>query len=67
MLKLIRGKGLLNALLEPKNGFEAWMLFEIEREWFIMQTNSSSYNCLAPPLIITKEQLMNVSDHQNSL
>jgi ornithine--oxo-acid transaminase len=59
MLKLIRGKGLLNAIvIEPKNGFEAWdVCMRLKEKGLLCKPTHRHIIRLAPPLIITKEQL----------
>ncbi len=59
MLKLIRGKGLLNAIvIEPKNGFEAWdVCLRLKEKGLLCKPTHRHIIRLAPPLIITKEQL----------
>ncbi len=59
LLKLVRGKGLLNAIIiEPHNGNEAWdvCLAMAERGVLAKPTHRHIIR-LAPPLCITKEQL----------
>ena len=59
MLKLIRGKGLLNAIvIEPKDGFEAWdVCLRLKEKGLLCKPTHRHIIRLAPPLIITKEQL----------
>ena len=59
MLKLIRGKGLLNAIvIESKNGFEAWdVCLRLKEKGLLCKPTHRHIIRLAPPLIITKEQL----------
>ncbi|MEN6444593.1 MAG: ornithine--oxo-acid transaminase [Candidatus Cloacimonas sp.] len=59
MLKLIRGKGLLNAIvIEPKNGYEAWdVCLKLKEKGLLCKPTHRHIIRLAPPLVITKEQL----------
>ena len=59
MLKLVRGKGLLNAIIiEPRNGFEAWdVCLKLKDKGLLCKPTHRHIIRLAPPLIITKEQL----------
>jgi len=60
MLKLVRGRGLLNAIIvEPKDGIEAWdvCLMLMEKGLLCKPTHRHIIR-LAPPLVITKEQLI---------
>ena len=59
MLKLVRGKGLLNAIvIEPMNGFEAWdVCLKLKDKGLLCKPTHRHIIRLAPPLIITKEQL----------
>jgi len=63
MLKLVRGKGLLNAIVvEPKNGIEAWDLcIKLKEKGIICKPTHRYIIRLAPPLVITKEQLLEAS------
>ncbi len=64
MLKLVRGKGLLNAIVvEPKNGYEAWdVCLKLKEEGILCKPTHRHIIRLAPPLVITKEQLLEVAD-----
>lgn len=59
MLKLVRGKGLLNAIIvEPKNGIEAWdVCLMLKEKGLLCKPTHRHIIRLAPPLVITKEQL----------
>jgi len=59
MLKLVRGKGLLNAIVvEPKNGFEAWdVCLKLKEKGILCKPTHRHIIRLAPPLVITQEQL----------
>jgi len=55
----VRGKGLLNAIvIEPMNGFEAWdVCLKLKDKGLLCKPTHRHIIRLAPPLIITKEQL----------
>lgn len=59
MLKLVRGKGLLNAIVvEPKDGIEAWdVCLMLKEKGILCKPTHRHIIRLAPPLVITKEQL----------
>ncbi len=59
MLKLVRGRGLLNAIVvEPKDGFEAWdVCLKLKEKGLLCKPTHRHIIRLAPPLVITKEQL----------
>lgn len=59
MMKIVRGKGLLNAIVvEPKDGVEAWDICLMLKEKGLLCKPTHRYIIrLAPPLVITKEQL----------
>jgi len=59
MLKLVRGRGLLNAIVvEPKDGVEAWDVCVMLKEKGILCKPTHRHIIrLAPPLVITEEQL----------
>jgi ornithine--oxo-acid transaminase len=59
MLKLIRGKGLLNAIVvEPKDGMEAWDVCLMLREKGLLCKPTHRHIIrLAPPLVISEEEL----------
>jgi len=60
MIKLVRGKGLLNAvIIEPKNGKEAWdVCVEMAKNGVLAKPTHGDIIRFAPPLVITEEQLM---------
>lgn len=62
MIKLVRGKGLLNAILvEPRNGYEAWDICVMLKEKGVLCKPTHRHIIrLAPPLVITEEQLKEV-------
>ncbi|MBM4399372.1 MAG: ornithine--oxo-acid transaminase [Candidatus Cloacimonetes bacterium] len=59
MIKVIRGKGLLSAIIvEPKNGIEAWdVCLMLKEKGLLCKPTHRNIIRLAPPLVITKEQL----------
>lgn len=59
MIGLVRGKGLLNAVVvNPKDGKEAWdVCVELANEGLIAKPTHQHIIRFAPPLIITEEQL----------
>lgn len=59
MLKLVRGRGLLNAIIvEPKDGYEAWdVCLKLMEKGLLCKPTHRHIIRLAPPLVITKEQL----------
>ncbi len=62
MLKLVRGKGLLNAIVvEPKDGYEAWdVCLKFKEKGILCKPTHRHIIRLAPPLVITPEQLQEV-------
>lgn len=60
MIELVRGKGLLNAIvIKPKNGKEAWDVCLKMKELGILAKPTHQHIIrFAPPLVITKEQLL---------
>ncbi len=62
MLKLVRGKGLLNAIVvEPKDGYEAWdVCLKFKDKGILCKPTHRHIIRLAPPLVITAEQLQEV-------
>ncbi|MCP4550573.1 MAG: ornithine--oxo-acid transaminase [Bacteroidetes bacterium] len=60
MIELVRGKGLLNAvIIKPKNGKEAWdVCVEMANNGLLAKPTHGHIIRFAPPLIITEEQLM---------
>lgn len=63
-LKLIRGKGLLNAIIiEPMDGIEAWdVCIKLKENGLLCKPTHQHIIRLAPPLVITEEQLNEASD-----
>lgn len=63
-LKVVRGKGLLNAIvIEPKNGKEAWDLCLKMAEYGLLAKPTHQHIIrFAPPLIITEEQILESLD-----
>ena len=63
MIKLVRGKGLLNAIVvEPKNGYEAWdVCIKLKERGVLCKPTHRHIIRLAPPLVITEEQLDEVA------
>lgn len=59
MIKLVRGKGLLNAIVvEPKDKIEAWdVCVMLKEKGLLCKPTHRHIIRLAPPLVITKEQL----------
>jgi len=59
MIELVRGKGLLNAIvIRPKNGKEAWDVCLAMKEMGVLAKPTHGHIIrFAPPLIITEEQL----------
>jgi len=59
MITKVRGKGLLNAIVvEPKNGVEAWDICLMLKDSGLLCKPTHRYIIrLAPPLVITKEQI----------
>jgi ornithine--oxo-acid transaminase len=64
VLKIVRGKGLLNAIVvEPKNGNEAWDLCLKMAEYGLLAKPTHQHIIrFAPPLIITEEQILESLD-----
>jgi ornithine--oxo-acid transaminase len=60
MVELVRGKGLLNAVvIKPKNGKTAWdVCVAMKNNGLIAKPTHQHIIRFAPPLIITKEQLL---------
>jgi len=60
MIELVRGKGLLNAVvIRPKNGKEAWdVCLAMKENGVIAKPTHDHIIRFAPPLIITEKQLM---------
>ncbi len=63
-ISLIRGKGLLNAvIIEPKNGVEAWdVCLRMAENGLLAKPTHRHIIRLAPPLIITEAQLREALD-----
>jgi len=59
MIELVRGKGLLNAIvIRPKNGKEAWDVCIAMKELGVLAKPTHGHIIrFAPPLVITEEQL----------
>lgn len=60
MIELVRGKGLLNAVvIRPKNGKEAWdVCLAMKEKGVIAKPTHGHIIRFAPPLVITEAQLM---------
>ncbi len=60
MIELVRGKGLLNAvIIRPKNGKEAWdVCVKMADNGLLAKPTHGHIIRFAPPLIITEEQIM---------
>ena len=60
MITLVRGKGLLNAIvIKPKNGFDAWdVCLRLRDNGLLAKPTHGDIIRFAPPLVITKDQLM---------
>jgi len=61
MIELVRGKGLLNAMIiKPKNGKEAWdVCLKMADNGLLAKPTHGHIIRFAPPLIITEAQIMN--------
>jgi ornithine--oxo-acid transaminase len=59
MIELVRGKGLLNAIvIKPKNGFEAWdVCVKMKELGLLAKPTHGNIIRFAPPLVITETQL----------
>ncbi len=64
MIELVRGKGLLNAIvIRPKNGKEAWdVCVKMAENGLLAKPTHQHIIRFAPPLVITDEQLMEALD-----
>ena len=64
MLESIRGKGLLNAIIiKPKDGKEAWdVCVKLAEKGLLCKPTHQHIIRLAPPLVITKDQLVECLD-----
>jgi ornithine--oxo-acid transaminase len=60
MIELVRGKGLLNAvIIKPKNGKEAWdVCMKMAENGLLAKPTHGHIIRFAPPLIITEEQVI---------
>ena len=60
MITLVRGKGLLNAIvIKPKNGKEAWdVCLKLRDNGLLAKPTHGDVIRFAPPLVITENQLM---------
>lgn len=60
MIELIRGKGLLNAIvIKPTNGKEAWdVCLTMKENGLLAKPTHQHIIRFAPPLVITKEQIL---------
>jgi len=60
MITLVRGKGLLNAIIiKPKNGKEAWdVCLKMKENGVLAKPTHGDIIRFAPPLVITEEQIM---------
>tara|TARA_B100001142_G_C14335125_1_gene655596 strand:+ start:386 stop:1597 length:1212 start_codon:yes stop_codon:yes gene_type:complete len=60
MVKLVRGKGLLNAIvIQPNSGKDAWdVCLKLRDNGLLAKPTHGDIIRLAPPLIINKEQIM---------
>jgi len=64
MITLVRGKGLLNAIIiKPKNGKEAWdVCLKMAENGLLAKPTHGDIIRFAPPLVITEEQIMECVD-----
>ena len=60
MISVVRGKGLLNAIvIEPKGGKEAWdVCLKLRDNGLLAKPTHGDIIRFAPPLVITENQLM---------
>jgi len=60
LIELIRGKGLLNAIvIKPKDGIEAWdVCVQLKEKGLLAKPTHRHIIRFAPPLVINEEQLM---------
>ncbi len=60
MVELVRGKGLLNAIvIKPKNGKEAWdICLQMKENGLLAKPTHQHIIRFAPPLVITEKQIM---------
>ena len=61
MVSVVRGKGLLNAIvIEPKGGKTAWdVCVKMKDNGVLAKPTHDHIIRFAPPLVITEEELMN--------
>ena len=59
MIELVRGKGLLNAVIvRPRNGKEAWdVCLEMKEQGVLAKPTHQHIIRFAPPLVISEEEL----------
>ncbi len=59
MIELVRGKGLLNAvIIKPKDGKEAWdVCMKMKENGVLAKPTHQHIIRFAPPLVITEEEL----------
>ena len=64
MITLVRGKGLLNAIvIKPKNGKEAWdVCLKLRDNGLLAKPTHGDIIRFAPPLVMTEDQLMDCID-----
>ena len=64
MLTLVRGKGLLNAIvIKPVNGKEAWdVCVALKENGLLAKPTHGDIIRFAPPLVITEEQIRDCCD-----
>jgi ornithine--oxo-acid transaminase len=64
MVEVVRGKGLLNAVvIKPKNGKSAWdVCLALKENGLLAKPTHDHIIRFAPPLVITEEQLMEALD-----
>ena len=64
MIELVRGKGLLNAVvIRPKNGKEAWdVCMKMAENGLLAKPTHQHIIRFAPPLVISEEELMEAVD-----
>lgn len=64
MIELVRGKGLLNAVvIKPKNGKEAWdVCLKMRDNGLLAKPTHGHIIRFAPPLVINKEELLDACD-----
>jgi ornithine--oxo-acid transaminase len=64
MIELVRGKGLLNAIvIKPMNGKEAWdVCMKMAENGVLAKPTHGHIIRFAPPLVITEEELMDAAD-----